>query len=387
MVMACVDLQQQSSKAADSSPSSVPVPPPLPSKTNVHQNRYGGNEVAPCLNHSCVPTSTKDTWDRLFNDGYKANVVIYTDNGGIVYAHANIIGTASSVIKGMLKQAKRHGKWYTISIRGVPQEAVRVFIRFLYSSCYKNEEMNEYIMHLLLLSHAYVVPQLKRVCEWHLEHGLLTTENVIDVFQLALLCDFPRLSVMSHRMIMKHFKELYATEAWTAMKKSHPFLEKELRDSVFIEENTREERIRKRNEQRIYSQLYEAMEALVHICRDGCKTIGPHDKDLKPNHATCHYEACKGLESLIRHFAGCKLRVPGGCVHCKRMWQLLELHSRVCADSDQCRVPLCRNFKEKMEKQSKKDEVRWKLLVKNVLETKKIGGSPFFLPVTSTVVS
>lgn len=242
--------------------------------------------------------------------------------------------------------------------------------------------MNEYIMHLLLLSHAYVVPQLKRVCEWHLEHGLLTTENVIDVFQLALLCDFPRLSVISHRMIMKHFKELYATEAWTAMKKSHPFLEKELRDSVFIEENARKERIRKRNEERIYSQLYEAMEALVHICRDGCKTIGPHDKDLKPNHATCHYEACKGLESLIRHFAGCKLRVPGGCVHCKRMWQLLELHSRVCADSDQCRVPLCGNFKEKMEKQSKKDEVRWKLLVKNVLGSKKIGASPFFLPVT-----
>lgn len=80
----------------------------------------------------------------------------------------------------------------------------------------------------------------------------------------------------------------------------------------------------------------------MHICRDGCKTIGPHDKDLKPNHATCNYEACKGLESLIRHFAGCKLRVPGGCVQCKRMWQLLELHSRVCADSDQCRVPLCR---------------------------------------------
>ncbi|CAH8280979.1 unnamed protein product [Arabidopsis lyrata] len=371
MVTGCLDLHQ-SFKSADSS--SVPIPPPLPSKSDGHKKRLGP---------SCVSTATRDMCDRLFNDGYKADVVIYTDNGSIIYAHANIIGTASTVIKGMLKQAKRHGKWHTISIRGVPHDAVRVFIRFLYSSCYVKEEMNEFIMHLLLLSHAYVVPQLKRVCEWHLEHGLLTTENVIDVFQLALLCDFPRLSLISHRMIMKHFKELSATEAWTAMKKSHPFLEKEVRDSVIIEANTRKERIRKRNDQRIYSQLYEAMEALVHICRDGCKTIGPHDKDLKPDHAPCNYEACMGLESLIRHFAGCKLRVPGGCVHCKRMWQLLELHSRVCADSDQCRVPLCRNFKEKMEKQSKKDESRWKLLVKNVLGSKKVGGSPFFLPVTS----
>lgn len=89
-------------------------------------------------------------------------------------------------------------------------------------------------------------------------------------------------------------------------------------------------------------QLYEAMEALVHICRDGCRTIGPHDKDFKVNQSPCNYAACKGLELLVRHFAACKLRVPGGCIHCKRMWQLLELHSRLCDNSDICRVPLCR---------------------------------------------
>ena len=31
----------------------------------------------------------------------------------------------------------------------------------------------------------------------------------------------------------------------------------------------------------MYLQLYEAMEALLHICRDGCRTIGPSDKMLK----------------------------------------------------------------------------------------------------------
>lgn len=102
------------------------------------------------------------------------------------------------------------------------------------------------------------------------------------------------------------------------------------------------ERSRKNNERKIYVQLYEAMEALVHICKDGCRTIGPHDKVLKEDQEPCHYAACKGLESLIRHFAGCKLRVPGGCIHCKRMWQILELHSRLCANLDVCRVPLCR---------------------------------------------
>lgn len=68
----------------------------------------------------------------------------------------------------------------------------------------------------------------------------------------------------------------------------------------------------------------------------------PHDKEFKEDQPPCNYAACKGLELLVRHFAGCKLRAPGKCIHCKRMWQLLELHSRLCADSDVCRVPLCR---------------------------------------------
>lgn len=96
------------------------------------------------------------------------------------------------------------------------------------------------------------------------------------------------------------------------------------------------------NEKKVYLELYEAMEALVHIYRDGCRTIGPHDKDFKENQAPCIFAACKSLELLVRHFAGCKLRVPGGCNHCKRMWQLLELHSRICANPDKCKVPLCR---------------------------------------------
>nr|DAD18015.1 TPA_asm: hypothetical protein HUJ06_019478 [Nelumbo nucifera] len=69
--------------------------------------------------------------------------------------------------------------------------------------------------------------------------------------------------------------------------------------------------MKKVEEGKIYLQLYEKMEALVHICRDGCRTIGPHDKVLKGDQPPCTFSACKGLELLVRHFAACKLRVPG----------------------------------------------------------------------------
>ncbi|KAI3451930.1 hypothetical protein Pfo_008595 [Paulownia fortunei] len=359
----------------------LPLPPPLPAHFNTRFHQKGliitGSKIR---GHCCVSDAVNSSWDHLFDEGYRADVSILTDDGGVIYAHASILGVVSPVFKGMLKKLKGRGHNHrrSISILGVPPEAVRVFIRFLYSSCYEEENMKEFALPLLVLSHAYVVPQLKRLCECWLEQRLITTENVIDIFQLALLCDAPRLSLICHRFILSNFKAVSASDGWKDMKESHPVLEKELLESMIDEDAKKKERTRKMNEKKIYIQLYEAMEALVHICRDGCRTIGPHDKILRDDQAPCQYAACKGLEALVRHFAECKMRRPGGCIHCKRMWQILELHSRLCANSDACRVPLCRNFRQRRRKQSKKEDITWRILVKKIVRSKSINGAPFF---------
>ncbi|KAK4367829.1 hypothetical protein RND71_011621 [Anisodus tanguticus] len=395
----------------------LPNPPPLPVTftSSRRENTFVARKSA-VRRYCCTPTATKNMWDCLFDEGYRADVSIKTDNGGILYVHASILGINSPVFKSMLnlKQSRRHGRCghqRSISITGVPPEAVQVFIRFLYSSRYEGKKMKEHGLSLLALSHAYAVSHLKRECEWQLEQRL-NTENVIDIFHLSLLCDASRLSLLCHRFMLKNLKPVSATEGWKAMKQSHPVLEKHILKSVIDEDmvskvtaicskwilsdlsfffpfwvlilirmtclQREKERVRKNTDRKIYMQLYEAMEALVHICKDGCRTIGPHDKVLKEDQEPCHYAACKGLELLIRHFAGCKLRVPGGCIHCKRMWQVLELHSRLCANSDVCRVPLCRNFKQKRRKQNKKDEMKWRILVRKIVRSKSISGAPFF---------
>ncbi|GKA05772.1 BTB/POZ and TAZ domain-containing protein 4-like protein [Tanacetum coccineum] len=177
----------------------APIPPPLPTTAR--------RSMAVLRRRSCCASaSTTESWDRLFDDAYRADVSILTSSDDIIYAHSSILGLASPV----LREAK----------------------------CKK---------------------------------------------------------------------------------------------------------LKKAKERKVYLQLYEGNgKPLVHICRDGCRTIGPYDKVLNEHQEPCEYEACKGLESLVRHFAGCKLRVPGGCVHCKRMWQLLELHARLCVDPNVCRVPLCK---------------------------------------------
>ncbi|XXG62098.1 hypothetical protein AAC387_Pa05g0534 [Persea americana] len=350
--------------------SNIPKPPPPPAVLS-----SGSKFSKRVPRFSNVPKEIKDMWNRLFEEGYKADVKILTDDvASTISAHSFVLGIASPVLKNILEDAIVKGGFQYIKIPGVPFEAVSAFIRFLYSSSYDQEGMKKFVLHLLVLSHIFSVPSLKKVCINFIEQAFLTTENVIDVLQLARQCDAPRLSLFCVRLVVKNFKTVSRTEGWKVMKKADPMLEQELLESLVEADSREQEKLKKLEEKKIYLQLYDAMEALLHICKDGCRTIGPRDKMLKVSQVPCGYSACKGLELLVRHFSSCKTRVPGGCVHCKRMWQLLELHSRMCSEPDSCKVPLCRHFKEKMKTQSRKDEEKWKLLVSKVMTANRAVG-------------
>ncbi|KAL9240711.1 hypothetical protein vseg_014898 [Gypsophila vaccaria] len=345
----------------------IPSPPPLPGlKLSRRRCREKSSD------YCCVPKETRSVWDELFKSGFGADVYITTQDQLIVPAHFSVLSIASPVLGKCLQDSKPDNNGFRhLSIPGVPHGAICTFIRYLYSSCYEEDDMKKYVLHLLVLSHSFVVPLLKRACVQYVESCWLTFENVIDVLQLARKCDAQRLAVICIRMVVRHFKTVASTEGWKVMRRVNPALEQELLECVVEADSRKEERARKIQERKVYLQLHEAIEALIHICRDGCSKIGPRDKMLKETPDVCGFSACKGIEMLVRHFFGCKIRVPGGCVHCKRMWQLLELHSRICDEPDSCNVPLCRHFKEKMRQQAKKDEAKWRLLVRKVMEAKR----------------
>ncbi|GKA79444.1 histone acetyltransferase HAC1-like protein isoform X1 [Tanacetum coccineum] len=81
-------------------------------------------------------------------------------------------------------------------------------------------------------------------------------------------------------------------------------------------------------EQRVV-QLRKMLDLLVHAsqCRAG----------------QCPYPNCRKVKGLFRHGMQCKVRAAGGCPLCKKMWHLLQLHSRSCKDSP-CSVPRCRHM-------------------------------------------
>lgn len=73
------------------SKSVAPTPPPLPGPATSYHRKGIVTNGSPLRGYSCVSISTKDLWERIFDSGYKADVIIYTDYDGIIYAHANVL--------------------------------------------------------------------------------------------------------------------------------------------------------------------------------------------------------------------------------------------------------------------------------------------------------
>ncbi|XP_059657225.1 BTB/POZ and TAZ domain-containing protein 1-like [Cornus florida] len=315
----------------------------------------------------------KSEFDQRSPEMPETNVQIVTSGGLRIPAHCSILASASPVLESIIDQPRKHrSSEKTIPIVGVPSDAVVVFVRFLYSSSCTEEDMEKYGIHLLALSHVYLVPHLKQRCTKGLIQRL-TIENVVDVLQLARLCDAPDLYLKCMKLVNNSFKAVEETEGWKFLQNHDPLLELEVLQFIDETELRRKRRRRYREEQNLYLQLSEAMECLEHICTEGCTTVGPYNVDPTKNRGPCSkFTTCQGLQRSIRHFATCKRRVNGGCVQCKRMWQLLRLHSSICDQSDLCKVPLCRQFKLKVQEEKKGDDARWKLLVRKVVSAKAI---------------
>ncbi|XP_024973014.1 BTB/POZ and TAZ domain-containing protein 1-like [Cynara cardunculus var. scolymus] len=322
---------------------------------------------------------TEHESDHVLGGSVETIVYILTSGGRRIPANAKIMASASPVLESIIDRPQKHrSSEKTISILGVPCDAVDVFVRFLYSTKCDEDEMEKFGIHLLALSHVYLVPQLKTRCTKALI-GRLNIERVVDVLQLARLCDAPDLYLKCMRLISNSFKAVEETEGWKFLQNNDPYLELEI--LKFIDEaESRKKKTRKHlQEQSLYFQLSEAMDCLQHICTEGCTSVGPYDKEPSKNRAPCSkFSTCEGLQHSIHHFANCKKRVNGGCVRCKRMWQLFKLHSSICESPDStCRVPLCRQFKIKGQQvRNKKEEARWELLVRKVVAAKAISSLP-----------
>ncbi|GAB2289436.1 BTB/POZ and TAZ domain-containing protein 1 [Dionaea muscipula] len=196
-------------------------------------------------------------------------------------------------------------------------------------------------------------------------------KNVVDVLQLARLCNAPDLHVKCMKLVADQFKAVEKTEAWKFLQKYDPWLELEILQFMDEAELRKKRRRRQKEEQSVYLELNEAMECLAHIWTEGCTNVGPCDMDVIKRRKPCsRFSTCHGIQALIEHFASCNKRVDGRCCRCKPMWQLLRLHALMCDQPELCKVPLCRRFKLRMQQEKRGDDAKWRLLARKVMSAK-----------------
>ncbi|XP_020252526.1 histone acetyltransferase HAC1-like isoform X2 [Asparagus officinalis] len=99
-------------------------------------------------------------------------------------------------------------------------------------------------------------------------------------------------------------------------------------------------------------QLRKMLDLLVHASQ--CRM--PH----------CQYPNCRKVKGLFRHGIHCKTRAAGGCVMCKKMWYLLQLHARACKEAE-CHVPRCKDLKEHLKRQQQQSDSRRRAAVMEMM--------------------
>lgn len=313
---------------------------------------------------------------RAGGDGPAADVDVVTIGGRRrIPAHSSVLASASPVLESILqRRLQKHrdsGKAgrAVVRIRGVTDDAAAAFVRLLYAGrcAEENEDVEKYAVHMLVLAHAHQVPWLKRWCQGVIG-ARLTPDTVVDVLQLAKLCDAPQLYLRCTRLLAKEFKAVEKTEAWRFLQENDPWQELDVLQHLHEADLRRRKWRRKRAEQRVYVELSEAMDCLRHICTEGCTEVGPVGQAPVKSPCPAYATTCRGLQLLIRHFSQCHRT---SCPRCQRMWQLLRLHAALCDQPDgQCNTPLCGQLKRKEQERAAAkagdDEDKWGLLVKKV---------------------
>jgi E1A/CREB-binding protein len=111
-------------------------------------------------------------------------------------------------------------------------------------------------------------------------------------------------------------------------------------------------RLTTEDKQRRERALQETLRLLIHAseCRNA---------QCAPN--------CMKIKGLFRHAVGCKKKITGGCTFCRKMWALLQAHSKLCTVSN-CRVPRCRELRAFRRQQAARQEDKRREAYRNMLK-------------------
>lgn len=93
------------------------------------------------------------------------------------------------------------------------------------------------------------------------------------------------------------------------------------------------------------------------------------------NNQACPSSNCAKVKALFNHAVTCQTKITGGCTYCRKMWALLQAHSKMCNAMD-CPVPRCRELRQLRRQQAtRQEDARRKAYRKMLKQQAKGNGS------------
>jgi hypothetical protein len=121
--------------------------------------------------------------------------------------HKLILAARSPVLRAMLSSGMKESCVEEMEITGYAVEAVRAFVRFLYSDACAKEVLEVHGWELLALADKYDVPALRGVCESHLVANM-TVDTAFTTLQRADLLNVTYLKKRAMEYIVQNAKTL-----------------------------------------------------------------------------------------------------------------------------------------------------------------------------------
>ena len=92
------------------------------------------------------------------------------------------------------------------------------------------------------------------------------------------------------------------------------------------------------------------------------------------NNHQCRSSNCAKVKALFNHAVTCSVKITGGCQYCRRMWALLQAHSKMCIAAE-CPVPRCRELRALRRQQAARQEDMRRAAYRKMLLAQQGGGN------------
>jgi hypothetical protein len=195
--------------------------------------RLSAKEYPTCILKQ--PCSIDNT--EVYLDDETSDVAFHV-KGKVFVAHKGILKAQA---REFYEMCEDNDKENLMVISDVDEDIFRIMLYSLYGGGLRPDDLQEHSASILKASSKYGFTKLKEEAEiWHAKSIKFTVDNAVDEFMKADGSNYPIIKDAAKKFILKHGKEIVASESFARLHESLPLMREVLAASFENNSNKRQ---------------------------------------------------------------------------------------------------------------------------------------------------